>query len=171
MRYFILFFTLLGIGHIGYAQEIRYETIENISYVDETAADYAKEQCKLDIHYPISGANKPVVLWLHGGGLTGGKKEIPTFLKEKGHVDVGGVFPCAPNVNVDDINRHAAKATTLGIKSAGKYRGDTNNVFISGHSAGGYMALLITLNNAHLEHEGLDADKLAGIIPFSAQTI
>lgn len=171
MRYFILFFTLLGIGHIGYAQEIRYETIENISYVDETASDYAKEQCKLDIHYPISGENKPVVLWFHGGGLTGGKKEIPTFLKEKGLVVVGVGYRFAPNVKVEDIIRDAAKATSFVIKNAGKYRGDTNNVFISGHSAGGYLALMITLNKAYLEAEGLDADKLAGIIPFSAQTI
>ncbi|TYR33364.1 alpha/beta hydrolase [Sphingobacterium phlebotomi] len=171
MRYFVLFFMLLGFGYIGYAQEIQYETIENISYVDKTVSDYATEQCKLDIHYPTSGENKPIVLWFHGGGLTGGKKEVPAFLKEKGLVVVGVGYRFAPNVKVEDIIRDAAKATSFIVKNAGKYRGDTSNIFISGHSAGGYLALMITLNKTYLEAEGFDADKLAGIIPFSAQTI
>lgn len=171
MRHFILFFALLGSVHIGYAQEIRYETIENISYVNEVASDYAKVQCKLDIHYPTSGEDKPIVLWFHGGGLTGGKKEIPTFLKEKELVVVGVGYRLAPNVKVEDIIRDAAKATSFVVRNAHRYRGDTSNIFISGHSAGGYLALMLSLNKTYLEAEGFDADKLAGIIPFSAQTI
>lgn len=171
MRHIILFFIWLGIGQISYAQDVRYETIEDISYVDETASAYAKEQCKLDIHYPTSGESKPVVVWLHGGGLTGGEKEIPDFLKEKGLVVVGVGYRFSPNVKVEDIIQDAAKATSFVMKNARKYRGNVDNVFISGHSAGGYLALMITLNKTYLEAEGVDADKLAGIIPFSAQTI
>lgn len=171
MRYFVLLFTLLVFSHIAHAQQIRYETIENISYVDETASDYAKEQCKLDVHYPASGENKPIVLWFHGGGLTGGTKEIPAFLKEKELVVVGVGYRFSPQVKVEDIIRDAAKATSFVFKNGAKYRGDTSNIFLSGHSAGGYLALMITLNKAYLKAEGVDADKLAGIIPFSAQTI
>jgi len=171
MRLLILLFISLGIGSIGYTQETRYETAENISYVGETASDYAKEQCKLDIHYPTSGGNVPVVLWFHGGGLTGGKKEIPVFLKEKGLVVVGIGYRFAPQVKVEDIIRDAAKATSFAMKNIGKYQGDTEKIFVSGHSAGGYLALMLALNKTYLAAEGMDADQLAGIIPFSAQTI
>lgn len=171
MRLLILLFISLGIRSIGYTQEIRYETVENISYVGETASDYAKEQCKLDIHYPTSGSNVPVVLWFHGGGLTGGGKEIPAFLKEKGLVIVGVGYRFSPKVKVEDIIRDAAKATSFVMKNIGKYQGDTEKMFISGHSAGGYLALMLALNKTYLAAEGMDADQLAGIIPFSAQTI
>lgn len=171
MKYIILLFTLLGLGHMNYARDIRYETAKDISYVDDTASEYAKEQCKLDIHYPTSGENKPVVLWFHGGGLTGGQKEVPDFLKEKGLVVVGIGYRLAPKVKVEDIIRDAAKATSFVVKHADEYRVDTSNIFVSGHSAGGYLALMITLNKAYLAAEGVDADQFAGIIPFSAQTI
>src|SRR5690606_11171935 len=143
MRLLILLFISLGIGSIGYTQEIRYETVENIIYVGETASDYTKEQCKLDIHYPTSGSNVPVVLWFHGGGLTGGGKEIPAFLKEKGLVIVGVGYRFSPKVKVEDIIRDAAKATSFVMKNIGKYHGDTEKMFISGHSAGGYLALML----------------------------
>lgn len=171
MRHFTLFIVLCLTGVLSYAQEVRYETVENISYVDEAATDYAKEQCKLDIHYPSSGESKPILLWFHGGGLTGGQKEIPDYLKEKDLVVVGVGYRFAPHVSVEEIIRDAAKATSFVANNAGKYRGDTSKIFISGHSAGGYLALMLTLNKSYLEAEGLDADQLAGAIPFSAQTI
>lgn len=172
MRHFILLFIALGTWSLGQAQEIQYETIENISYTGATASsDYEKTQCKLDIHYPTSGEARPIVLWFHGGGLTGGEKEIPAFLKEKELVVVGVGYRFAPHVKVEDIIRDAAKATSFVINHADKYRGDTTKVFLSGHSAGGYLALMLVLNKTYLATEGLDADKLAGIIPFSAQTI
>lgn len=170
MRYFILLFIVLGIWHPANAQKGKYVTMENIPYTD-ASSEYEEAQCKLDIHYPTSGEIKPIVLWFHGGGLTGGKKEIPAFLKEKELVVVGVGYRFAPQVEVEDIIRDVAKATSFVIQNAQQYRGDTTNVFLSGHSAGGYLALMLALNKAYLAAEGLDADKLAGIIPFSAQTI
>lgn len=171
MRHIILFLGFLGAWHLAHTQEVSYETVENISYVEETAPDYAKEQCKLDIHYPTSGDSKPVVLWFHGGGLTGGEKEIPDFLKEKGFVVIGVGYRFAPQAKVEEIIRDAAKATAFVINNIHEYQGDTTKVFLSGHSAGGYLALMLALNKAYLEAEHLDADKLAGIIPFSGQTV
>lgn len=171
MKYIILFFFSLGISSVGYAQEVHYKTAENISYVDDTVSDYAKQQCLLDIHYPTSGEEVPIVLWFHGGGLTSGQKEIPPFLKEKGTVVVGVGYRFSPQVKIDDIIRDAAKATAYVVKHGAQYRGDTHKIFISGHSAGGYLALMLALNKSYLERVGVDANMLAGIIPFSAQTI
>ena len=171
MKYLILFFTVFSSTVFVRAQDVTYQTEKNVSYVDAAAAPYAQERCKLDIHYPTSGENKPVVLWFHGGGLTGGEKEIPDFLKEKGLVVVGIGYRLSPKAKVNDIIGDAAKATAFIFKNAAKYHGDASKIFISGHSAGGYLALMLTLNKAYLQAEGIDADQLAGAIPFSAQTI
>ena len=171
MKYIFFLFTLFSCTPFLNAQVASYQTVENISYVEDSASPYAKSQCKLDIHYPVSGENRPVVIWFHGGGLTGGKKEIPAFLKEKDLVVVGVGYQFSPEVKVEEIIKDAAKATTFVMQNIHKYRGDTNQIFISGHSAGGYLALMITLNKKYLADEGQDADKIAGSIPFSAQTI
>jgi len=171
MRHIILLFISLLVWYTGYAQDITYQTTKDISYVEVGATDYEQEQCKLDIHYPTSGEAKPILLWFHGGGLTGGKKEIPAFLKEKDLVVVGVGYRFAPKAKVADIIRDAAKATSFVVKNAAQYRGDTTKIFISGHSAGGYLALMLALNKTYLAKEGMDADRLTGIIPFSGQTI
>lgn len=170
MRYFILLSIIFGIWYPGNAQEREYVTAEDIPYTD-ASSKYEEAQCRLDIHYPTSGEAKPIVLWFHGGGLTGGKKEIPAFLKEKELVVVGVGYRFAPQVKVEDIIRDAAKATSFVIRNASQYRGDTTNVFLSGHSAGGYLALMLALNKTYLATEGLDPDKFGGVIPFSAQAI
>lgn len=171
MRHIILLFISVWIWQIGAAQDIAYTTVNDISYVEAGATEYQRTQCKLDIHYPVSGEAKPILLWFHGGGLTGGKKEIPDFLREKGLVVVGVEYRFAPNVKVEDIIRDAAKATSFIIKNASTYHGDTTKIFISGHSAGGYLALMLALNKTYLGKEGIDADRLSGIIPFSGQAI
>src|SRR5690606_36310844 len=170
-KYIILCFFSLSVSSVGYAQEVHYKTAENISYVDDTVSDYAKQQCSLDIHYPTSGKEVTIVLWFHDGGLASGQKEIPPFLKEKGIVVVGVGYRFSPQVKVDDIIRDAAKATAYVVQHGAQYRGDTQKIFISGHSAGGYLALMLALNKSYLARVGVDANKLAGIIPFSAQTI
>lgn len=171
MRFLFFLFISHCFLFTGYAQGVHYKTAENISYVDDTVSDYAKQQCLLDIHYPTSGDEVPIVLWFHGGGLTSGKKEIPYFLKEKGLVVVGVGYRLSPQVKVDDIICDAARATAYMVKHSAQYRGDNQKIFISGHSAGGYLALMLALNKSYLAQAGVDADKLAGVIPFSAQTI
>ncbi len=172
MRTVLLFFISLSTIFHAHSQDAKaYKTVENISYVDKPASDYQAAQCKLDIHYPVAGEKKPIIIWYHGGGLTGGQKEIPTFLKAKGYVIVGVGYRFAPQVKVEDIIQDAAKSVSFVLKHAEKYNGDKNKLFLSGHSAGGYLALMLGLNKRYLKEEGIDADQLTGIIPFSGQTV
>ena len=53
------------------AQTIR--RMENIRYTESTDP-YAQERCLLDVIYPDGAQDLPVVVWFHGGGLTGGDK-------------------------------------------------------------------------------------------------
>ena len=52
-----------------------------------------------------------------------------------------------------------------------KYGGNPNQIFVSGHSAGGYLTSMIGLDKKWLAKHNIDADKIAGLIPFSGHTI
>ncbi|MCP4511270.1 MAG: prolyl oligopeptidase family serine peptidase, partial [Fuerstiella sp.] len=51
------------------------------------------------------------------------------------------------------------------------YGGSAKRVFVSGHSAGGYLTSMIGLDKRWLAPYGIDADQIAGLIPFSGHTI
>ena len=80
------------------AQE--YKTVSDISFTVKTDA-YAQERLKLDVYYPETVKDCPVVVWFHGGGLEAGQKEIPLKLREKGYVVIGANYRLLPNVTVD----------------------------------------------------------------------
>jgi acetyl esterase/lipase len=57
------------------------------------------------------------------------------------------------------------------IANAGKYGGSAKKVFVSGHSAGGYLTSMIGLDKKWLKVHDVNADDLAGLIPLSGQAI
>lgn len=151
-------------------QQLTYALEQNIAYVNGGDA-YQSQQCLLDVYYPTVGKDFPIVIWFHGGGLTGGSKEIPAALKDKGVLVVGVGYRLSPKAKVEDIIKDAAQAVAWVYAHAEKYRGDSSKIVLSGHSAGGYLALMLGLNQTYLQALNVSANSLAGIIPFSGQAI
>lgn len=150
-------------------------TIENdISYRSDGNA-YARERCKLDIYYcPDSVSakkNMPVVVWFHGGGLTSGKKEIPTQLQRYGLVVVAVNYRLLPKAELPEVIDDAAAAVAWTFKNIYKYGGSSDRIFVAGHSAGGYLTNMVGLDKKWLQKYGIDANLIAGLIPFSGQVI
>ena len=87
-KLFLLFILILSVRYsTALAQTGEYKIETNIAYYTEDIVQedvYIKERCLLDIYYPKNINNFPTIVWFHGGGLTGGEKEIPFALKEKG---------------------------------------------------------------------------------------
>lgn len=147
-----------------------YKEVFDIPYTNKTDA-YAKERLKLDIHYDEEGKNLPVIVWFHGGGLTQGEKEMPKKLKDKGFVVVGVNYRLLPNVSIDKTLDDAAESLAWITKNIGKYGGDSKKIVVSGHSAGGYITLMLALDRKWLARYGVDANDMAGYVPFSGQAI
>lgn len=157
-----------------FSQEDKYETITNISYYSESINQtdkYKNERCKLDIYYPSGIKNFPVVIWFHGGGLTGGEKEIPDSLKEKGFAVVGVNYRLSTKVKAPAYIEDAAAAVSWVFKNIKNYGGDTSLIFVSGYSAGGYLTMMIGLDKKWLAVHNVDADNIAGLISLSGQAI
>lgn len=151
-----------------------YSLISNIHYYDEKVNQsdvYINERCVLDIYVPKNVKNFPTVIWFHGGGLTGGQKEIPEALKNKGIAVIGVNYRLSPKVNSPKYIEDATAATAWVFKNIKNYGGSEDLIFISGHSAGGYLATMVGLNKMYLNKYGINANQLASIIPFSGQMI
>ena len=127
--------------------------------------------CVLDIHYPVGIKNFPTVVWFHGGGLTAGKRQVPKQLSEQGIAVVAVEYRLSPKVKVVDCIDDAAAAVAWTFANITDYGGSPDKIFISGHSAGGYLTSMLGLDRRWLKKYDIDCDDLAGLIPFSGHTI
>ncbi len=172
-RFLIVFLlTIVPLTIIGQTND--YARENNIYYVSEgtNATDYQKERCLLDVYYPKADKKVPVIIWFHGGGLTGGNREIPESLKNKGYVIVGVGYRLGNSkVKAEASILDAAAAVAWVFKNIQKFNGDPESISVSGHSAGGYLALMTVMNKALLNEYDIDANKVAGLVPFSGHTI
>ena len=57
------------------------------------------------------------------------------------------------------------------IKNIEKYGGDSTKVFVSGHSAGGYLTAMVGLDKRYLVRHAVSTLQLAGLLPVSGQMI
>ena len=151
-----------------------YEVIKNVPYYPESIRDtnsYIKEQCLLDIYKPIGKTNTPIIVWFHGGGLTGGTKDIPKELLDYGYLIVSVEYRLSPKVKAPSFIEDAAAGTAWVFNNIEKYSGNVKQIFLSGHSAGGYLDLMIGLENKWLAKHNINTSSLAGLIPLSPQVI
>ena len=169
MRKIFLLVTLALCCSVAYSQEHQYKTEKDIIY--RSVDDYATKMCRMDIAYPEGAEARPVIVWFHGGGLTGGWRHIPQELLRNGAVVVGVGYRFSPHVPVTQIIDDAACAIAWVMDNISQYGGNPDKVFISGHSAGGYLVTMVGLDKSRLAKYDKDANALAGIIPFSGQAI
>jgi acetyl esterase/lipase len=151
------------------ASEYSIET--DFPYAVDPSDPYLTERCVLDFHYPKQINSFATVIWFHGGGLKGGKKNIPDALKEQGIAVVAPNYRLTPEVKAVTCIEDAAAAVAWVFKNIEKYGGDPGKIFVSGHSAGGYLASMVGLDKSYLAKHGIDANRIAGLIPFSGHTI
>lgn len=137
----------------------------------ETAAQYRQERCKLDIYYPTNKKAFKTIVWFHGGGLVEGEKHIPEQLTNKGIAVVAVNYRLSPKATCPAYIRDAAAAVAWTFEHIAEYGGDPSQIYVSGHSAGGYLTLMLAMDKAWLAAEGVDADSVAGYYPISGQTV
>ena len=126
------------LGSIAWGTTLKYTEVHDIPYKESEEA-YVKERCKLDIYYPEDTTGCPVVVWFHGGGLT-----------QEGMVLVAVNYRLLPKVEINECLDDAAAAVAWVFREIGKYGGDKRKIFVSGHSAGGYLTAMIGLDKKWL---------------------
>jgi acetyl esterase/lipase len=171
----ILFILLLA-GLTVSARKTAYSEEKDIPYYGETERRqdaYLAERCRLDIYYPAAVQSKKfaTVVWFHGGGLTAGEKEIPAGLKGRELAVVAVNYRLYPKVRSPKYIEDAAAAIAWVFGNIERYGGDPGLIFVAGHSAGAYLAMMTGLDKQWLQRHDLDADRIAGLIPLSGNAI
>jgi len=174
MKNILFTICLILFGMVAFTQGGEYETILNIPYYPESfnqSDDYIIERCILDIYYPKNIKDFATIVWFHGGGLTGGNKAIPGALKEEGVCIVAVNYRLYPKVKSPVYIQDAAAAVAWVFNNIKDYGGDSSKIFISGHSAGGYLTMMVGMDQRWLGSYNINANRIAGLIPFSGHTI
>ncbi|MCG8653430.1 MAG: alpha/beta hydrolase [Pirellulales bacterium] len=149
---------------------VEYLTESNILY-RSSDDPYIQKMCRLDVYYPTGRKDFSTVIWFHGGGLKGGKREIPERLQDSGIAVVAVDYRLSPQVTASLCIDDAAAAIAWVMRHIRHYGGSNQKIFVSGHSAGGYLTSMVGLDKGWLARYSVDADKIAGLIPFSGHTI
>ena len=132
---------------------------------------YAERQgCVLDVRVPTGETGFPTVVWFHGGGLTGGNRHFVP-LADDGIAQVAAGYRLLGRgaEKGEDCIEDAAAAIAWTMKHIAEYGGDTNKVFVSGMSAGGYLAMMVGMDAKYLAAHGVGNADLAGLVAVSGQ--
>ena len=161
---------ILFIPFFSFAQsEINYVLEKNINY--RIGDDYTNSRCVLDLYYPKDINNYPTVVYFHGGALKNGNKYIPEYLKNQGISVVAVNYRFYPEVSTTEVIDDTAQAVKWVFDKIENYGGSNKLIFLSGHSAGGYISSMLGLDKSYLEKYNIDSNLLAGLIPLSGHTI
>jgi len=174
MRKNITFLLFLRLGFTAFAQKSEYDIKLNIPYYCDSVRQtdkYLSERCVLDVYYPQNAKGFATIVWFHGGGLEAGSKEIPEALKNKGVCVVGVNYRLHPKVYAPKYIEDAAASIAWVFKNISDFGGDPSLIFVSGASAGGYLTMMVGLDKRWLNVFGVDANQIAGLIPFTGHTI
>jgi acetyl esterase/lipase len=165
----ILYLLLLA-GFTGTAVEWH-----NIPYYEENApiqgnTEYAKERCKLDVKTPEGKKEFPTLIWFHGGGIVNGEKYFPHGIPEDRIALVTVNYRLSgKGAKCPDYLYDAAASVAWVLNHIKEFGGDPGKVYVSGHSAGGYLAAMIALDSKYLKAFEKKNHQLAGVFPISGQ--
>jgi acetyl esterase/lipase len=141
----------------------------DIDYIAGT--NYAENKDKLDLFMPQGAVGAAVIVFFHGGSLQQGDKRHGELLAMRFVPEGVGVvsanYRLSPGVMHPTHIQDAASAFAWIIKNIERYGGDPERVYVSGHSAGAYLAALMALDPDWLAAHGLGLDAIRGTIAIS----
>jgi acetyl esterase/lipase len=121
----------------------------------------------LDVYRPEHASGLPVVVFIYGGSWRSGSKAMYPFvaatMARAGAVVVVPDYRLYPQVTYPDFLRDCAAATAWAQAHAAAF-GGSRAVFLMGHSAGAYNALMLGLDPQWLRDAGADPAAIAGVI-------
>ncbi len=127
----------------------RVTTTRDITYQPVNLSKGTEAQ-KLDVYAPKKTPERsPVLIFVHGGNWNSGNKNLYKFLgKRLARKKITAViisYPLSPGANYQQMETAVRNAVQWTRQNIGSYGADANQLFLSGHSAGGHLAALVGL--------------------------
>jgi acetyl esterase/lipase len=172
----LAFLPLLALAALVSAADPGVRIVTDLAYRPADEKDeYARVRCRLDLYLPVDAKDFPCVVWFHGGGLEEGgrqgERRWGTSLAQAGIALAAVDYRLSPKAAYPAYIQDAAASVAWVHAHIAEHGGDPRQVFVGGHSAGGYLTAMVTLDKQWLAAAGLDANLLAGAFPVSGQMV
>jgi acetyl esterase/lipase len=153
-------------------KQIETRIIRNIAYYQGPEADPVRH--RLDVYLPRDQRDFPVLFMVHGGAWIRGNKDhlgiysalARTFTRH-GIAVVCPNYRLSPKVQHPEHIRDVARAFAWTYRNIDKYGGNPDEIFVSGHSAGGHLCALLATDPTYLKEQKLSTRAIKGAIPMS----
>jgi acetyl esterase/lipase len=145
------------------------EVKKDIDYTDGQSADANKH--KLDLYLPKGKTAAPVFFFIHGGAWRSGDRfqylPLGNRFAREGILTVVPSYRLAPKYPHPAQIEDASAAFAWTVQHVSEYGGDTNRIYVGGHSAGGHLAALLALDERYLKAHRLSPNSIRGTIALS----
>lgn len=128
---------------------------------------------QLDVYRPLPGTlpaegARPLIVFFYGGTWTTGDRASFRFVGEAlashGAVVVIPDYRLSPQATYPVFVQDSARAMKWGLDNAARLGADPKQVYVMGHSSGGYNAAMVALDERWLAEAGASPKQLAGWI-------
>tara|TARA_R100001163_G_C5054212_1_gene190755 strand:+ start:396 stop:1265 length:870 start_codon:yes stop_codon:yes gene_type:complete len=170
---FVALISLTGCSPLGFFNAVvpydqgSEQVAQDIAYGDDP-------RHRLDIYAPsdrAQGKKLPTIVFFYGGSWKTGQKNHYEFagraLAALGAVVVVADYRLVPDVRFPDFIKDNAAAVAWTQQQIDQYGGDPKRVYLAGHSAGAYNALLLGLDTRYLKDAGAVPGDIVGLIGIS----
>lgn len=126
---------------------------------------------RIDVIAPETPGPHPVLVFIHGGGWHSGAPGEYAFIGR--HFARAGYLVVLPGYRLGEAGRYphmledSAAALAWVQDNAARLSGDPDRVFVMGHSAGAYNAVMLALDGQWLERAGVTPGFIKGVIGLS----
>ncbi len=137
-----------------------------IKVADNVYDEFYNEKCLIDLTIPKTGHAVPVLIWFHGGGLSGGSRYegFATRLAAEYGIAVASTdYRMYPYAQYPDFFNDAAR----GVEFVWNYGQSTElfrRFFIGGAGAGAYLAMMLYFNPIYMKEFVMSPDMFHGYI-------
>lgn len=167
-RIYIFFLILLALVIASVFYFNKHANGQAVKHLNLKYGDNAKQSFDLYAPNVTSTAKMPVIIYVHGGGWSGGDKdnvaEKPSFFTNKGYVFVSVNHRLSPKATYEEMADDISLAVKWIYENADNYQLDNTKINLMGHSAGGHLVMLIGTNPKYLYKVGLSQDSLKSIV-------
>ena len=144
--------------------------VPRTGYTVRQAIAYGPEpRQKLDVYIPdgLKGP-APVLLFFYGGGWQSGSRAdyagVGQAFASEGIVTLVADYRLYPQATFPAFVEDAARAAVFAHAHVAEWGGDPKRLFVAGHSAGAYNAVMLGSDPSYLKTAGADLSWIAGII-------
>ena len=157
MKFLIYFFGLIFFAFS--LSQCASKKNKNIIYLNPNLTQ--KENPTLNIFSPRKSSltSNPVLIFVHGGNWNTGNKNLYGFIgrnfAKKGIITVIVGYTLSPKANYDDMAKQIAKAVQWTKENIANYNGNPDQIFLTGHSAGGHLVALVGTNPKYIKDQSI----------------